>query len=208
MVSVIVPARNEERNIATVLSSILASTYEPFELLVVDDRSTDATASVVSAVHDARLRLVRGGNLPAGWFGKPWACFQGYTHARGDVLLFTDADTHHQPALLSHAVGSLLAERADLVTVAPRQRCISFWERIVMPQIWFLLALRYSPSSVNRARNPRDVIANGQFILTTRAAYEAPALTNESAVKSLRTLLWPRPTSRRVSSCTSPLPSN
>jgi chlorobactene glucosyltransferase len=116
---------------------------------------------------------VAGEELPAEWFGKPWACVQGYREARGELLLFTDADTKHEPELLSHAVGALLTERAALVTVAPRQRCVTFWERIVMPQIWFLLALRYTPGSVNRARKARHVIANGQFILTTRHAYVA-----------------------------------
>jgi hypothetical protein len=70
-------------------------------------------------------------------------------------------------------VGALRAQRADLLTVAPRQRCVTFWERLVMPQIWLLLGLRYHPSRVNRARRERDVIANGQFILTTRESYEA-----------------------------------
>ncbi len=174
LVSVIVPARNEAGNIETMIRSILATTYRPLELIVVDDRSTDDTAARVEAMgSDRRLRLVRGGDLPQGWFGKPWACFQGYRAARGALLLFTDADTKHSPELLSRAVGALRAERADLLTIAPRQRCLTFWERMVMPQIWFLLALRYSPVSVNRARRPRDVIANGQFILTTRRAYEA-----------------------------------
>lgn len=173
LVSVIVPARNEAGNIETIVRTILASTYRPLELIVVDDRSTDDTAARVDALGtDRRLRLVRGGDLPEGWFGKPWACFQGYRAAQGALLLFTDADTKHSPGLLSRAVGALTAERADLLTIAPRQRCVTFWERIVMPQIWFLLALRYSPLSVNRARQPRDVIANGQFILTTRQAYE------------------------------------
>lgn len=174
LLSVIVPARNESATIATVVGSILATTYRPFELLVVDDRSTDDTAAIVERyTADARLRLIPGEELPHGWYGKPWACFQGYRQARGDLLLFTDADTRHQPELLAHAVGALLTEGAGLVTVSPVQRCVTFWERIVMPQIWFLLALRYSPSSVNRARKARDVIANGQFILTTRQAYEA-----------------------------------
>jgi chlorobactene glucosyltransferase len=88
-------------------------------------------------------------------------------------VLFTDADTRHSPELLERAVGALLLEGAGMVTVSPRQRCVTFWERIVMPQIWFLLALRYTPRSVNRAQRARDVIANGQFILTTRQAYEA-----------------------------------
>jgi chlorobactene glucosyltransferase len=119
------------------------------------------------------VRLVRGAPLPAGWYGKPWACLQGYRAAKGELLLFTDADTRHQPELLARSLGALLAEGADLLTVAPRQRCVTFWERVVMPQIWLLLALRYHPARVNRARRERDVIANGQFILLPRASYEA-----------------------------------
>jgi chlorobactene glucosyltransferase len=173
LVSVIVPARNESATIETVVRSILASAYQPIELLVVDDRSTDDTATIVASLTDSRLRLIRGAELPDGWYGKPWACYQGYRAAAGEILLFTDADTQHNPALLGHAVGALIHERAGLVTISPLQRCITFWERVVMPQIWFLLALRYHPAAVNRARQERDVIANGQFILTSREAYEA-----------------------------------
>jgi chlorobactene glucosyltransferase len=173
-VSIVIPARNESATIETVVHSILATTYQPFELLVVDDRSTDDTAAIVERLAgDARVRLVRGTELPEGWYGKPWACLQGYREARGQLLLFTDADTRHQPELLARAFGALLTQKADLVTVSPAQRCVTFWERIIMPQIWFLLALRYSPHRVNRASRARDVIANGQFILTPRHAYEA-----------------------------------
>ena len=173
LVSVVIPARNESSNIGTVLGSILATAYHPIELLVVDDRSTDDTGAIVETFGDPRLRLIRGEELPEGWYGKPWACYQGYRAARGEILLFTDADTRHAPELLGRAVGALIDEEAGLVTVAPLQRCVTFWERVVMPQVWFLLALRYQPGAVNRARRERDVIANGQFILTTRQAYEA-----------------------------------
>lgn len=173
LVSVIVPARNESATIATVIRSILATTYDPMELLVVDDRSSDDTAGVVSRISDSRLRLIHGAELPEGWYGKPWACYQGYLAATGDLLLFTDADTQHDKELIGRAAGALIQEQAGLVTVSPLQRCVTFWERVVMPQIWFLLALRYHPPTVNRARQERDVIANGQFILTTREAYEA-----------------------------------
>ena len=173
MLSIIVPARNEAAVIETVLTSILATTYRPFELLVVDDRSTDDTAAIVERLGAGSIRLVRGAELPPGWYGKPWACYQGYQAAKGELLLFTDADTKHEPELLARAIGALLHENAGLVTVSPHQRCISFWERVVMPQIWFLLALRYQPARVNRSRKARDVIANGQFILVTRQAYEA-----------------------------------
>jgi chlorobactene glucosyltransferase len=175
LVSVVIPARNESATIETVVRSVLASTYRPLELLVVDDRSTDDTAALVErlAAVDSRVRLLRGEPLPQGWYGKPWACLQGYRGARGELLLFTDADTRHHPELLARSVGALQSERADLLTVAPRQLCLSFWERVVMPQIWLLLALRYHPERVNRARHERDVIANGQYILVPRASYEA-----------------------------------
>jgi chlorobactene glucosyltransferase len=171
--SVIIPARNEAGTIATVIRSVLDTRYAPIELLVVDDRSTDDTAAIVERfTTDGRLRLIRGTELPEGWYGKPWACVQGYRHSQGDLLLFTDADTRHHAELLPHAVGALEQENASLLTISPTQQCVTFWERLIMPQIWFLLSLRYHPRTVNQARRPSDVIANGQFILTSRAAYE------------------------------------
>ena len=175
LVSVVIPARNESETIEAVVRSILTSSYGVLELLVVDDRSTDDTATIVErlAAGNPRVRLVRGEPLPEGWYGKPWACAQGARAGAGGLLLFTDADTLHEPELLGRAVAAMGRERADLVTVAPHQRCVTFWERLVMPQIWLLLGLRYHPREVNRARRERDVIANGQFILTTREAYDA-----------------------------------
>ena len=174
-VSVIIPARNEGAVIETVVRTVLASRYRQLELIVVDDRSTDDTSARVARLtrEDRRLRLVPGAPLPDGWYGKPWACLQGARAATGGLLLFTDADTTHGPELLGRAVAALQRERADLVTVAPHQRCVTFWERLIMPQIWLLLGLRYHPARVNRARRERDAIANGQFILTTREAYQA-----------------------------------
>lgn len=175
LVSVIIPARNESPVIETVVRSVLATHYRRLELIVVDDRSTDDTAARVTRLiaGDARARLLAGAPLPDGWYGKPWACLQGARAAAGDLLLFTDADTTHGPELLGRAVAALEREHADLVTVAPHQRCVTLWERLIMPQIWLLLGLRYHPGRVTRARRERDAIANGQFILTTRAAYEA-----------------------------------
>jgi chlorobactene glucosyltransferase len=154
---------------------VLASTYRPLELLIVDDRSSDATAAIAAglAAEDDRVRLISGEPVPPGWFGKPWACLQGYREATGELLLFTDADTTHQPELLARAVGALQAVGAELLTISPRQRCETFWERVVMPQIWLLLGIRYHPGRVNAARRERDVIANGQFILVRRDSYEA-----------------------------------
>lgn len=175
LVSIIVPARNEEFNLPTLLDSLLETSYQPVEIVLVDDRSTDRTAAMARAYaeRDARVRLIAGANLPAGWFGKPWACVQGYRAARGDLLLFTDADTRHAPDLLGRAVGALESGRRDLVTVIGRMVCGSFWERVIMPIIGALLAIRFHPSAVNRAHTASEVIANGQFILVTRESYEA-----------------------------------
>jgi chlorobactene glucosyltransferase len=175
LVSVIVPARNEEGNLPILLDSLLQTAYAPVEILIVNDRSTDGTAAVAQgyAERDTRVRLVEGEELPAGWFGKPWACVQGYRAARGDLLLFTDADTRHAPELLGRAVGALESERRDLVTVIGQMICGSFWERVIMPIIGALLAIRFHPTAVNRARTASEVIANGQFILVTRESYEA-----------------------------------
>jgi chlorobactene glucosyltransferase len=178
LVSVIVPARDEAVNIERCVSSILATAYRPVEVIVVDDRSSDATPEIVERLARGpevadRLRLVRGAELPEGWFGKPWAIVQGYRLARGDLLLFTDADTWHHPELIPRTVAVLGAERVDLVTVLARQEMVTFWERLVQPHVLVALAARVGDfRRVNRTRTTWDAIASGAYILTTRVAYE------------------------------------
>ena len=179
LVTVIVPARNEEANIEACARSLLASAYRPIELVVVDDNSSDETAAIVERLAQSpelrgRLRLVRGAPLPAGWYGKPWALMQGLREARGERLLFADADTRHAPDLLPRALAALDTEHVDLVTVIPRQEMETFWERVVQPHVFLALASRVGGlERINRTRIEWDAIANGQFILTTRAAYVA-----------------------------------
>ena len=174
LVSVIIPARNEARNIERCVRGVLATTYSPLEVIVVDDRSTDGTAAIVESIADEHVRLVRGAELPAGWFGKQWAIVQGYERARGELLLFADADTKQEPELLPRAVRGLQDERVDLFTVLPRQEMRTFWERLIQPHVFVALESRFAYlASVNRTRTYWNAIANGQFILTTRAAYDA-----------------------------------
>ena len=177
--SVIIPARNEAANIERCVRSILAAGYDPLEIIVVDDRSTDGTAGIaewLAAAPEARarVRVIRGTEPPAEWFGKQWAIHQGYGVASGELLLFADADTRHEPELIPRAVAALQAERVDLFSVLPRQEVRTFWERLIQPHVFFALGARVGDlRKINRTRVVWNAIANGQFILTPRAAYEA-----------------------------------
>jgi chlorobactene glucosyltransferase len=176
LVSVIIPARNERRNIERCARSVLSTTYPRIDVIVVDDHSTDGTGELAAAIaaSDSRLRVIQAPPLADGWFGKQWACASGAREARGELLLFTDADTKHEPDLLSRAVNAQRREHADLVTLAGHQEMHSFWERVIQPHLFVLLSIRYGGTEhVSRATRPVDVIANGQFILMPREAYEA-----------------------------------
>ncbi len=176
-VSIIIPARNEEVNIGRCLRSIIRSRYEgDLEVIVVDDRSIDGTARVVKEVADqsgAPIKLIRGKPLPDGWMGKPWACHQGAEAARGELLLFTDADTRHGPDLLSLVVGTANREKADVVSVVGRQEMVTFWEKLVQPHVFFAIALVIAPLGRPYPRRKwRTAITNGQYTLHRRRAYE------------------------------------
>jgi chlorobactene glucosyltransferase len=123
---------------------------------------------------DPRLRVTGAPELPPGWFGKQWACATGASVASGDLLLFTDADTWHSPDLLPRAVNAIGEGGASLLSVAGHQEMHSFWERVIQPQMFALLSIRYGGTEhVSNARRAEDVIANGQFILVRRNAYDA-----------------------------------
>jgi len=177
LVSVIIPARNEERNIGACLSSMVASDYPSFEIIVVDDQSDDRTPDLVRAseVGNAReIRLIEGEPLPEGWFGKPWACSQGAAQAAGDLLLFIDADTVLSSDLLRQTVLELCDSEGDVLTIIGQQIMGTFWERLIQPQFFFLLAMRFP--GLGEAKKPhqwRDAIANGQYLLFKKEVYDA-----------------------------------
>jgi chlorobactene glucosyltransferase len=176
LVSVIIPARNEARNIERCVRSVLSTSYPSIEAIVVDDHSTDATGSIAReiAARDTRLRVIDAPALPAGWFGKQWACATGAGVATGELLVFTDADTQHAPDLLPRVVNAMRERRADLLSVAGHQEMHSFWERVIQPQVFALLSIRYGGTEhISNAKRPQDAIANGQFIAVSRESYDA-----------------------------------
>lgn len=174
LVSIIIPARNEGRNIEACVRSILSSTYPALEVVVVDDRSEDATGALARAIaaEDARVYVMTSRPLGAGWLGKQWACAQGALVARGGILCFTDADTRHAPDLLVRSVNAMFARGADLFSVVGQQELGTFWERAVQPQVFSMLLARYGgPEVVNRSRRAIDKIANGQCLFVRRTPY-------------------------------------
>lgn len=174
--SVVIPARNEAHNIADCVRSVLGSDYPRLQVIVVDDHSTDGTGEIVRgiAAGDSRVQVVNAPDLPAGWFGKQWACASGARAATGDLLCFTDADTRHGPTLLSRSVGAMRARGADLFTVAGHQEAGSFWEKVLQPFVFSILLSRYGGlEAMSRSTKPLDKIANGQFILMARRTYDA-----------------------------------
>ncbi|MGZ9222248.1 MAG: glycosyltransferase [Anaerolineales bacterium] len=174
LISVCTPARNEERNIRACVEAMLAQDYPNFEVIVLDDRSTDATPSILAdiASRDPRLRLISGSDLPSGWAGKPHALYQASAIARGEWLCFLDADTFVTREALSACYAKAIETNADMFTIMTFQIMGTFWEKVVMPLIMTALSVGFSPRKVNDPER-KDAIANGQFILIKRSVYES-----------------------------------
>jgi chlorobactene glucosyltransferase len=189
LISVLVPARNEARNIAPCVRSLLSQDYPNFELIVLDDHSEDGTAELIRELGVSESttphRLLKGDPLPAGWTGKGWACHQLAGAARGQFLFFTDADTEHAPGTLSALLAYAERRRADLLSAWPRLVTCTWGECLVIPMIlflglgmyphWLLLFLQERPYIA--ARLPASFrrmlgAANGQSMFFRRSAYE------------------------------------
>jgi glycosyltransferase involved in cell wall biosynthesis len=169
-VSVIVPARNEEACLGACLESLIAEDGVGFEIIVVDDGSSDRTRAIAESFPG--VQVIEPGPLPSGWSGKNNAVTAGAKRARGEWLLFTDADTVHRPGSLARALAEAREHGVDMLSYSPEQEVHGFWERAVMPVIFGELAATYRPSAVS---NPKSMAAaaNGQYLLVSREAYDA-----------------------------------
>lgn len=180
-ISVIIPARDEEKNIGNCLSHLIKQDYPNYEIIVVDDRSQDRTPHLLEnfkKLSPVPFKIVRIEKLPPGWTGKNHAMQVASKAASGDWLLFTDADTTHAPDSVRAAVQEALARKADFLTLAPQVECGSFWEHTVQPLAVSSLALWFKAAELNQPGSG-IILANGQFILVKKNAYEA-AGGNES----------------------------
>jgi glycosyltransferase involved in cell wall biosynthesis len=173
MVSIILPSRNEEKYIEKCLDSLLEQDYPNYEIIAINDSSTDLTGDIIkrySKTH-SKIIYVDAETKPKGWTGKNWACYQGYLNSKGSLFLFTDADTTHSASTISLAVTHLVKEGLDALTAIPKILAYDFWTKITLPILWTFSVARYSALKAN---NPKTKVGYffGSFFIITRKAYE------------------------------------
>ena len=169
-VSVIIPARNEEASLGACLESLVSQAGVEFEIIVVNDHSTDRTGEIASSFPG--VRVIEAGALPQGWTGKNNAVACGAREAWGEWLLFTDADTVHLPGSLARALAEAKEHGAEMLSYSPEQIAVTFWEMAILPVVFAELARQFPPAKVSDPASP-IAAANGQFILIRRETYDA-----------------------------------
>lgn len=174
-VSVLIPARDEAAVIGETIRKLLVQDYPHYELLLLDDHSTDGTANIAhqAARDDPRLRSLTGTPLPEGWMGKSWACHQLAQAARGDILVFTDADVLWEPTALSRLVGEMQKRGGDLQTIWPTQITVTWGERLIVPLLAFVIVGYLPLLAVHHIPWPVFAAAMGQCLAFRRTAYDA-----------------------------------
>ncbi len=173
LVSILIPARNEEANIENCLQSLRKQDYPNFEIIVLDDDSSDNTANVVNriAVGDNRIQLIKGEPLAEGWAGKPFACYQLARRARGSWLLFVDADTTHAPNMLRSILALAIGLKVSLLSGFPRQLATSLPQRVAIPVLYFVIMCWLPLWWLQRSKNPKRSLAIGRVLLFSRDEY-------------------------------------
>ena len=179
-VSVILPARNEEKFIEKCLDSLVEQDYDNYEIIAINDSSNDATGDIIKKYSEKfpKIIFVNAKPKPDGWMGKNWACIEGYKKASGDLLLFTDADTTHTSSVISLAVSHLLSLELDALTVIPRMLCLDRITKMTLPMISTFLHTRFSALRVNDTSKNTGYFF-GSFFIMKKSTYDSVG-THES----------------------------
>lgn len=172
-VSIILPARNEEKYIEKCLKSLLSQDYPNYEIIAINDSSSDKTGDIIKnySINHSKVIYVETPPKPQGWTGKNWACYQGYLKSRGDLFLFTDADSKIFSSTLLLAVNQLLTEKLNSITAIPKTLANDFWTKVALPILWTFSVVRFSAIKANNP-NTRVGFFYGSFFVITRQAYE------------------------------------
>jgi glycosyltransferase involved in cell wall biosynthesis len=174
LVSVLIPARNEAENIAETLRSLTSQSYHELEIFVLDDESTDLTPKIIDhyAKEDRRIEKLKGSALPPNWLGKNWACHQLSQAAKGEFLLFIDADVRLAPEAVESALETLQSNQVGLLSVFSTQIMNTSGERLVVPLLNWILLSFLPLKAVSIFSDPRVIAANGQFLFFERKIYD------------------------------------
>lgn len=172
-VSIIVPARNEEKYIRKCVDSLLKQDYPDFEIILVNDESSDKTLEIMKEYKKSTsiLKVLNVNQPGEDWIGKNWACYQGYLKSTGKLLLFTDADSYHSEITLSLSVQNIIHYKLDAITVMPRLICNDFYTQVTLPILTTFLHTRFSPLKVNNAKSKLGYFFGSYFIIK-RKTYE------------------------------------
>ncbi|HEV2305840.1 MAG TPA: glycosyltransferase family 2 protein, partial [Candidatus Acidoferrales bacterium] len=173
-ISILLAARDEAEKLPAALASLLALHYPNYEVIAVDDRSTDATGKILDdfAGRDARLKVIHVTELPRGWLGKPHALEAAYKQSTGEWLVFTDADVHFAPDLLRRALAFVQRERAEHLTLLARLDLRGFWEPVALGYLGVAFALGARPWKTNDPKS-KAYMGVGAFQMIRRETYEA-----------------------------------
>ncbi|HMQ68865.1 MAG TPA: glycosyltransferase family 2 protein [Ignavibacteria bacterium] len=171
-VSVLIPARNEEDNIGVCIASVLEQNFTNFELIILNDNSTDSTLNIISSFESGKIKIINGKPLPEGWVGKNFACHQLQSEAKGDYLLFLDADTIMKQGCLASAINFARSYKTGLLSLMPYEISISFWEKTVIPMLYFALMVFLPVPLIERSGRKEIAVGNGQFMLFSRKCYD------------------------------------
>ena len=173
-VSIILPARNEEKFIGSCLDSLVNQDYIDYEIIVINDSSDDSTGTIIKKYTKKFPKLIHvdAKPKPEGWVGKNWACMEGYKKATGDLLLFTDSDTKHATSVISLAVSHLLSLELDALTVIPKMLCLDLITKITLPIISVFLHTRFSALRVNDTSKNTGYFF-GSFFIIKRSTYDS-----------------------------------
>ena len=179
-ISVLIPARNEEENIADCVNSVLNQDYGNFELIVLNDKSSDNTGKILNALvnsdlnlkYQNRFKIINGTALPAGWVGKNFACHQLQQSAGGDYLLFIDADTILNKDCLSKSINFAENFDTDLLSLMPYEKTVTFWEKVTIPLLYFAVMVFLPLKMIEKSGSKKFSMGNGQFMFFKRKFYD------------------------------------
>ncbi len=171
-ISVLIPVRNEEENIEQCVKSVLEQSYDNYELIVLNDNSTDKTDEILSRISNPKFQYKKGKEKPENWIGKNYACHQLFQSAKSEYLLFIDADTKLEKNALSGIISFTEKYNPDLVSLMPKEEAGTFWEKITIPMLHFTVLTLLPMPLVEHTKKESLTMSNGQFMFFKKSFYE------------------------------------